>query len=262
MNVTKYGEVYVVEEEHNGKKLVCSYLGDDFSPKCRQSAMLVDFPYDLQLWYLKASLSFRLFLPKLKRVLVVGLGSGSLTKWLYHNTKAEIVSVDINPDMIAAAKNSFFVPEDARSKIICEDASVLVNKFADSYFDLVYLDGYGGSSGGDISIIPCLNTPEFYASTRAITNATGATLINILIQKKAVYGLIKRVYEGHTYLISQMYQGNQIVLAFKKERSWDKHVVGRKAVEFNNTDSSVNYPLFLKAIIRNGGKSTNLSYIV
>ena len=85
----------------------------------RQSAMLLDDPWELRLRYTRfLSLAFTL-IPEPKRVLVLGLGGGSFPKRLYRDFPNVVVDVaDIDPEVIAIAKKYFQVPEDAPAALV------------------------------------------------------------------------------------------------------------------------------------------------
>ena len=50
-----------------------------------QSAMRIEEPFALELAYTRKMMAFRLFLPDPKRVLIIGLGGGSLAKYCYRH---------------------------------------------------------------------------------------------------------------------------------------------------------------------------------
>ena len=78
-----------------------------------QSAMRLGDPVELVLSYTRAMMGFLLFVPEPSRVAMIGLGGGSLPKFVRHHMPAARISVvENNPSVIAAARSHFEVPED------------------------------------------------------------------------------------------------------------------------------------------------------
>lgn len=267
MNDKEFGNVIVrYEPDEKLGTLVCSYFkGSTFDKRQRQSAMVLEDPNSLYLWYAKACMSFRLFVTNPKKILIIGLGSGTLTKYLYKEfPKAKIDSVDIDAGMIQACKESFFVPHNKRSNLIEADGSVFVKECKTGTYDAVFLDGFGAGHQDDSTLIQCLNNEDFYNHTKRILKPTGVVVSNLLLQKNAVYALIQKCFSKRTYRINQMYQGNNIVLAFKNPHIWFRNDLDTlsESLMVESEPNKINYPLFLKAIIRNGGRHTDKRFIV
>ena len=117
------------------------YLG---SPTV-QSSMRIQDPYALILDYTKAMMSFLLFQDSVDSVSCVGLGAGSLLKFIWKNMpNTQITAIEKRADVINIARNYFFLPEDdSRLTVIHEDGLVWVDK--DSESDVILLDAFDGS---------------------------------------------------------------------------------------------------------------------
>ena len=63
----------------------CLHLGSSMV----QSAMLLKAPNDLQLVYTQYMMGFLLFHPHPRDILMIGLGGGSLAKFVYHQPAAD-----------------------------------------------------------------------------------------------------------------------------------------------------------------------------
>src|SRR3970040_3128060 len=62
-----------------------------------QSSMRLSRPNDLELAYTRSMMAFLLFRPPPRRVLMVGLGGGSLAKFIYHRIPDAVTEViDVN----------------------------------------------------------------------------------------------------------------------------------------------------------------------
>ena len=85
-----------------------------------QSAMRIRDPFALELTYTRGMMCFLLFKQNIKQVLAIGLGGGSLAKYIYAYCP-DIVSkvIELNPKIIQVARSQFYVPEnDARLEVL------------------------------------------------------------------------------------------------------------------------------------------------
>ena len=141
----------------------------------RQSAMLLKDPWELRLRYTRFLSLAMTLVPEPKRVLVLGLGGGSFPKKLHRDFPNVTVDVvDIDPDVIAIAKQHFQVPEDARLHLFAMDARRFVQETKATY-DVIYLDAYNSDT------IPFhLTTREFYAEIRSRLAPGGVVVSNII----------------------------------------------------------------------------------
>src|SRR5688572_28985611 len=73
-----------------------------------QSAMRLARPNDLELSYTRSMMAFLLFVPAPRRALLIGLGGGSLAKFMYHRLPATRTrAVEVNVRVAAIARQSF-----------------------------------------------------------------------------------------------------------------------------------------------------------
>src|SRR5688572_29228633 len=78
-----------------------------------QSSMRLARPNDLELAYTRSMMAFLLFHDQPQRVLLVGLGGGSLVKFIYHRMPwANVEVVEVNPQVVMVARQNFQVPPD------------------------------------------------------------------------------------------------------------------------------------------------------
>src|SRR5512142_1132558 len=81
-----------------------------------QGAMRIARPFALELEYTREMMAALLLRPHgdwPRRVLLIGLGAGSLTKFLWrHRPLAKLTVVEINPAVVPAARQYFKVPDD------------------------------------------------------------------------------------------------------------------------------------------------------
>src|ERR1017187_10377332 len=75
-----------------------------------QSAMRVTAPYDLELAYTRGMMAFLLFMPTPREILAIGLGGGSLPKFIRHRMSGvHTTVVEIEPQIVETARNHFYL---------------------------------------------------------------------------------------------------------------------------------------------------------
>jgi spermidine synthase len=189
-----------------------------------QSGMRVSDPDDLVLAYTRSMMAFLLFAPEPRRVISVGLGGGSINKWIYrHFPQAEQVAIELNPRVIAVARRYFQVPADnARLRVIEADGARWVAQQSDST-DVVLVDGYDGESHAAE-----LATPEFYAAVARALRRDGVLAVNLWGSDRRFDEYVHRIeaaFEGQVACVPALQKGNIIVLGFKRRPPslrWDE----------------------------------------
>src|SRR5690606_33621541 len=78
-----------------------------------QSAMRVDRPDALELSYTRAMMAFLLFVPPPRSALLVGLGGGSLAKFIHHSMpETRLHVVEIKREVVDVAHRYFALPRE------------------------------------------------------------------------------------------------------------------------------------------------------
>lgn len=101
------------------------------------------------------------------RILVLGTGAGLLPMFLRHqlgDKLAELVTVDINTEVIKIAKEYFGFVEDAKLKSVIADAFKFVNDFQvtpATKFDMIFMDINYEEDNIQLSPPRKFLTPEF-----------------------------------------------------------------------------------------------------
>jgi len=110
-----------------------------------QSCMLHADPNGLCLEYSQAMMSALLFQPAPRKVLLVGLGGGSLVKFLLEFCPdARLDVAEINPEVVQVARKFFLLPENELLRIMTAPGEAVVGDLlaaGDSY-DLILLDAF------------------------------------------------------------------------------------------------------------------------
>jgi spermidine synthase len=142
-----------------------------------QSCYALDDPARLAFSYARAMVAVALqWQPPLRRVLVIGVGGGSipmaLVQWL---PQARIEAVDIDPAVISVAERYFGLRSDARLRTIAADGREYVRQArrAGRRYDAVLLDAFDNDG-----IPPALFDRSFLADVRGLLSAEGVFLAN------------------------------------------------------------------------------------
>jgi spermidine synthase len=198
-----------------------------------QSAMRLSRPYDLELSYTRSMMAFLLFMPLPTDVLLIGLGGGSLAKFIYHRLpRARVKAVEVNPQVLTIARNYFQVPaDDARFEVVVGDGSEYVAR-GDVAADVVIVDGYDSDAHAEE-----LASKSFYAACRDRLKAGGMLVVNLWGGEKLFTTLLRRIettFPGGTLCLPAERPGNIIILAFRDRQApleWVSVVARAKSLE-------------------------------
>ena len=180
-----------------------------------QGAMRIARPWNLELDYTKemmASLLLREESRFPRKVLLIGLGAASLTKFLYrHYPLAKLTVVEIEAGVIAAARQFFKLPEDPkRLKIVIGDGVGYVASCDQSY-DLILVDGFDAKARAG-----ALDTLPFYQMCRAHLTSNGILSVNLLGRSKGFETSVVRIsnaFDGRALVFPSCDSGNAITFA-------------------------------------------------
>lgn len=180
-----------------------------------QGAMRIARPWNLELEYTRemmASLLLRDDARFPRKILLIGLGAASLTKFLYKfYPLAHLTIVEIEPKVVMAARQFFKLPEDdKRIHLIIADGVDYVLS-TDKRFDLILVDGFNEHAhpGG-------LNTLPFYQACRSHLTEQGVMAVNLIGLSRGVMGgftYISKAFEDRALMFPSCESGNTIAFA-------------------------------------------------
>ena len=178
-----------------------------------QSAMRVSRPWDLELAYTRAMMGFLMFNPMPEDVLMIGLGGGSLAKFIRRQRpQTRITAVEIDPRVIAAARTHFELPpDDDTLRVIEADGALYVRQHPGSA-DVILLDGFDAGNQ-----VEALATQTFYAACRRVLKPDGILVVNLWGRDSEFaeyFARLTRAFDGEVGWISVQNKTNVIVFAF------------------------------------------------
>lgn len=168
-----------------------------FGSEWVQGAMRIRKPNALELAYTREMMAGLLLRDGLtedagnwpRKVLLIGLGAASLTKFIYHHCpQSRIQVVEIASSVVAAARQFFRLPEEsARFSIqLGCGASFVMEK--DTRFDYILVDGYDRNARAGV-----LDTLPFYQAVRARLSDHGLMAVNLFGRSKGYKASVERI---------------------------------------------------------------------
>lgn len=173
--LTPHGYLFVVEED--GLRILRFGEAD----AADQSMIDPGDPEAVPMDYIRVALVGLAFLERApRRVLMIGLGGGSYTNFLWRKyPKARIEVVEINEAVVRVARRYFDVPQDERYQIHLADGRAWIEK-SKSKYDLVFVDAYG-----DADDIPQgLADAGFFRLVRQHLAPGGVAVVNLSLERK------------------------------------------------------------------------------
>jgi len=188
-----------------------------FGSRWIQGAMRLQRPWALELEYTR-----RMMVPLVMRpasgwpgaVLIAGLGAASQLRFLWrHRPAARFTVVEIDERVVAAAYQSFKLPDDERVRLVVGDAVDEVPSLGGT-FDLVLVDGFDArGSAGRLDSVP------FYVACRERLAPGGFLSVNLLSRTRGVKPSLARLAEafGERVLVLPVCEsGNTVALAWRE----------------------------------------------
>jgi spermidine synthase len=193
-----------------------------------QSVMRHDDPDALCLAYTRKMMAFLLFNSEPGRILLLGLGGGSLAKFCYRHLPAtDITVLEIDPNVLAL-RAEFQVPaDDGRFRVLQGDGVEYITK-GTQLEDVILVDACDRNG-----LSPTLSSPKLYANLRRRLSAGGVLVMNVCGEEADIENHLARIRGVFgEYLISlpAREDGNLIVLGFKRAPpSWEGAALDRHA---------------------------------
>lgn len=217
-----------VSEEGGVRSL---HLGGD----AIQSSIRLDRPDELALDYTRAMMAFLLFRPLPREVLMIGLGGGSMARYIHQRMPGTRTTVvEINAKVLAAARSMFHFPaDDARLRVEIADGADYIAAHAESA-DVLLVDGFD-----DGKQPAALCTQAFYDAAYAALRPGGVMSVNFMAEERKLDVFLQRIeksFEDRVVCLKAEDRVNLIAFAFKRhprELSWAE--LKRRAQQLKKT---------------------------
>jgi spermidine synthase len=197
-----------------------------------QSAMELTNPTRLALAYTRKMMAFLLFNRTPERILLLGLGGGSLAKFCYgHLDSVALTAVEVNPDVIAL-RDEFLIPSDnGRFRVIRADGAAYISALAPCK-DVILADACDREG-----VAPELSSVEFYQNARRCLAPGGVFVTNMCgdpDSRAAHLVKLRNAFDDEFLSLPVRSGGNVIVFAFKEPRRsvpWERLEADAAALE-------------------------------
>jgi spermidine synthase len=179
-----------------------------------QSEMRIDDPDALVNEYTRKMMAFLLFCPEPRRVLMIGLGGGSLVKFCNrHLPSTHVTVVEIDANVIALRAHFQIPPDGADLRVIHGDGARYVADLSDSaeYPDVLLVDAYDRDG-----ISRSIAEPEFIEHSRRILGDGGVFVMNLAAHESdsaLQVERVRKVFGDPVIPVTVGWGGNMVVFA-------------------------------------------------
>lgn len=181
-----------------------------------QSAMQIRDPNALELTYTRGMMCFLLFNSHIEQVLAIGLGGGSIPKYIHaHCLEISTTVIEISPKIIQVARSQFYVPDnDERLQIVEGDG---LQYLADhtSATDVLLIDAFDSNG-----IPPDFCSQDFFDQCAETLKSDGILAINLWGSDKNFDVYLQRIeqsFASKVLILPTGKPGNIVVFGFNRE---------------------------------------------
>lgn len=221
-----YNTIVVTEDDRGLRTLRFEKGG------ARQSVVKVGDPDHLELPYARAMLAGLAVVDDPKRVLIIGLGGGTIPSFIHrHYPEAAIDAVDIDPEVVDVAKRFFGFREDGRMRAHVGDGRRFIEECRNRY-DVIFLDAFGSDN------IPYhLATREFLQGVRRALAPNGVVVGDVWGRhSNPLYDSMVRTYQDvfeELYVLDVRGAGNKILIALPRPQRISRDELAGRAEEMS-----------------------------
>jgi spermidine synthase len=192
-----------------------------FDGRLIQSAMALAAPNALDVRYTQKMMSFLLFQARPRRLVLIGLGGGSLVKFCHYRLPATHLTVLENNTDVIALRGAFSVPPDgANLQVLAGDGAAYL-RTAEKGIDVLLVDAFDRTG-----FAPSLANREFFEQAHAKLAGSGMLVVNLAGDEQAYAGLIgvaMQVFDNQVIVVPVREDDNHLLLAFRNpafEPNW------------------------------------------
>ena len=185
-----------------------------------QGSMRLDSPFDIHLEYVQRMMAWLLLMEPSslasRHSMQLGLGAGALTKFCFKKMKLKTTAIEINPQVVAACKLWFKVPNDTKllSVILGDAQEVVAHELWRGQIDALQVDLYDQEAAA-----PVLDTYDFYANCRSLLTEDGVMSVNLFGKDSHFDKSLSKIQEafsgGGVWCFKPTKEGNTVIMAQK-----------------------------------------------
>ena len=228
-----------------------------FGSSSRQSSMLIKQPDQLHSLYARAMMAWLLFKDQPGRVLMIGLGGGTLTKFLLQNFEDCIIRViEYRRSVVKVARSHFGLPMDPRLKIKIGDGGHFIRQQSLMHsegHDLLLVDAFD-HAGMSASV----SGEAFFDGCKALLKHDGMLVINLWGTDKALFQQVAwqlgRIFDWRILFLPVRGRGNVIGFAFNEGVEKPTLKALKNRAQRLQQQYFLEFPVFLQDIKRHNNK--------
>lgn len=212
-------------------------LSLSFTSSLIQSSMRLAAPDELVLDYTRAMMGFLLAQPAPRSLLMIGLGGGSMLKYLHRHLPDTVFTVVEISQAVIDLRNDFLIPPDsARLRTVCDDGARYLRELtrertdqdlpAQARFDIILVDGFDGTG-----LPPALSSRRFYEDCRRVLADDGVLVANVqadTARSREIRQRLSRAFDGAVISVESDEGGNEVMLASSLAQ-WQATLAGFEA---------------------------------
>ena len=220
---SRFGSIIVTQDYKGLRTLLFAQDG------VRQSVVKPGDPDHLELAYTRVAFAGLALCEGPRRILVVGLGGGTLPGFLRkHYPDAAIDVVDIDPDVVEVAKMFFGFREDQFMRVHVADGREFIESIRQPSYDVIFLDAFGAQS------VPShLTTQEFLQAVRRALMPSGVAVANIWNRtRNPLSDAMVRTYDkvfDQLFILNVAGDVNLILLALPRAQPTSRRELAQRA---------------------------------
>jgi len=225
-----------------------------FGSHSRQSSMLLEDPNQLHSLYARAIMGFLLFNENPENVLMIGLGGGTITKYLLHQfSDCKIKVIEYRNSVLKVARSHFELPHDPRLKIKIGCGGEYIStqsKLKEEKHDLIIIDAFD-HEGMSTEV----SSENFFDGCRVLLKSDGLLAINLWGTNKDLFQQVAwnmgRVFKWKILFLPVRKRGNIIGFAFREDTpKYSMKQLRDKAIILEQK-YQLEFPFFVKDLKRN-----------
>ena len=225
-----------------------------FGSHSRQSTMRLDDPNHLLSRYARAMMGLLLFNDKPEDILMIGLGGGTITKYLLHQfSECKIKVIEYRSSVLKVARSHFELPRDPRLKIEIGCGGDYVStqsKLTEEKHDLMVIDAFD-HEGMALEV----SSEQFFDGCRTLLRDDGLLAINLWGTNKELFEQVAwnmgRIFEWRILFLPVRKRGNIIGFAFRENAPKYSLKELRKKAKQLEQQYQIEFPTFIKDFKRN-----------
>jgi len=237
-----YSTIIVTEDDEGLRTLWFEKDG------AKQSVVKLGDPDHLELPYSKVMPVGLGLVENPQRVLVVGLGGGTIPTFLRkHYPRLVIDVVEIDPDVVYVAERFFGFRKDANMQPYVDDGRRFIERYRNRY-DVIFLDAFGADN------VPYdLATQEFLDAVRRALTPNGVVVGNIWSRaSNPLYDSMVRTYQevfDELYILDVRARGNKILIALPRKERLSRNDMARRV---KTVSRKQNFPFDMGELVTYG----------